>query len=131
MLDWIDKNERMPTEKDASAQGHVVGLDRFGARCYHFNNVGASDSCTHWIGMKDITKHVPLPKRWRVPTIQDLAKAGKPIPCRVRDDVAQEWTTSELCAIDVQIVDACGVACGRSFMGNCDSWFRLCEICDD
>jgi hypothetical protein len=129
-LNWIDKNERLPTKDDAD-RGFVVGRDREGARCYSYTSVANLPQCTHWIGMKQINECAKLPKRWRTPTIRDLAKAGKPIPCRVRDTTAQKWKTSELCAIDVQAVDVCGVACGRSFMGNCGSWYYLCEICDD
>jgi hypothetical protein len=125
-LNWIDKNERLPTKADADNRGFVVGRDHTGARCCHYTN---ARQCTHWIGMKQINECAKLPKRWRTPTIRDLAKAGKPIPCRMRDTTAQKWNTSELCAIDVQI--AGGDCCGRAFMGICGDWYYLCEICDD
>jgi hypothetical protein len=128
-LNWIDKNERLPTRNDADDNGFVVGRRREGVKCYHYTHVESRPQCTHWIGMKQINECAKLPKRWRTPTIRDLAKAGKPIPCRMRNNIAQEWTTSELCAIDVQIVG--GDCCGRAFMGICGSWYYLCEICDD
>ena len=88
-LNWIDKNERLPTRDDADCQGFVIGKDNRGAVCYHFENT-KREQCTHWIGFKQINECVPIPKRWRTPTIHDLSKAGKPIPCRVRDLVSDD-----------------------------------------
>jgi NADH:ubiquinone oxidoreductase subunit len=127
MLNWIDKNERLPTRSDADTQGFVIGKDHRGAICYHFENIKELAQCTHWIGFKQINEHVPIPKRWRTPTIHDLAKAGKPIPCRVRDTPTSSWHDVYLCAIDVSL----GKTDCREFFSDAGDWYYFCEICDD
>jgi hypothetical protein len=122
-LNWIDKNERLPTSQDADTQGFVIGRDYRGPMCYHYENVKRLALCTHWIGMRQINECVPLPKRWRTPTIHDLAKAGKPIKCRVRNMEGHEWYDCELHAINLRA----GVK--SSFLS--DGWWKFCEICDE
>jgi hypothetical protein len=119
MLSWIDKNERLPTQEDGNALGYVYvineGFVEF--RSLRTLNFGC---ITHWLPFGEM----PIPKKWRTPTIHDLAKAGKPIPCRVRDDVADAWVEAFLSAIDLDKTKHCGFLCS----GN---WWRCCEICDD
>lgn len=54
-------------------------------------------------------------KVWRPATIHDLAKAGKPIPCRVRNWDIDEWETAELYAISIEPV-------------LFNNYYRYCEI---
>jgi hypothetical protein len=122
-LNWIDKNERLPTKADASPNGYIYAVTNHGlvlcAYLDHFETL--VKDFTHWLPFAEI----PVPKRWRTPTIHDLAKAGKPIPCRVRDTVAMDWKKSELCAIDIGVVET---GSGRPFMDACGSWVYFCEI---
>jgi hypothetical protein len=65
----------------------------------------------------------PAPKKaWRVPTMEDLAKVGKPISCRVIDGVSA--FPAELCAIGYQGSDPYYVMFNS---GSC-CWVRKCEI---
>ena len=123
-LNWIDKNERLPTMQDADTQGMVIGKDHRGSMCYRFENVKGFPQCTHWIGFKQINECVPAPKRWRTPTIHDLAKAGKPIPCRVRDTSDKSWYQTVLSAIDLD------ESALFRFLSH-GHWWRFCEICDE
>jgi hypothetical protein len=127
MLNWIDKNERLPTKEDASQGGYIYGVPAHGmVSCVHLDHFETViKSFTHWLPYSKM----PVPKRWRTPTIHDLAKAGKPIPCRMRDTIAMEWARGELCAINAQIQG--NHCCGRAFMSDSGSWYYLCEICDD
>lgn len=63
----------------------------------------------------------PKPK-WRPATLQDLANATKPIPCRMRDYKAQEWHKTFLC----------GYAMDANFrwQGPNGSYWRYCDIPD-
>lgn len=114
MLNWIDKNEPMPTRSDANCVDHVYGLDKNGVRTIMFQNVRDS-IITHWLPFHEM----PIPKRWRVPTIHDLAKAGKPIPCRVRDKLESKWLDS--------VVHAISVANEYPFYAGTTQW-KYCEI---
>lgn len=118
-LNWIPKEERLPTAEDADTQGFIIAFDHRGAMCYHFTNVANLPQCSHWIGFKQ-----PV-KRWRVPTIHDLAKAGKPIPCRMKNAPSESWKENgALHAIDLYTHAL------RRFMVDC-GWYEFCEICDE
>jgi hypothetical protein len=113
LLNWIDKNERKPTAGQMiyRTDGKVVWWGKYS---FEF-----SQAMTHWIPLEEMPLP-PKPKRWRVPTIQDLAQAGKPIPCRVRDDVRDPWDGATLMAIDVG---------DRSHPFWTDgAWYKFCEI---
>ena len=124
-LNWIDKNERLPTSEDADTQGFIIAFDHRGALCYHFTNVANLPQCSHWIGFKQLNESVPAPKRWRVPTIHDLAKAGKPIPCRVRDNEKGAWNQN----MKLDAISFNPEACHKFYCGM--STWRYCEICDE
>ena len=120
MLNWIDKNERLPTELDTNLAVEVYALTKDG-RVVICHLAFLDNRFTHWLPFREM----PLPKRWRTPTIHDLAKSGKPIPCRVRDSVSDDWNKARLCAIDVST--EVGRAF-RAFMSDCGSWYYVCEI---
>ena len=120
-LNWIDKNERMPTKEDATSFDHVYVLTQNAiVTCVHLNHFKSCiTSFTHWLPFREM----PVPKRWRVPTIHDLAKAGKPIPCRVKGITTDEWREAELTAVHIEPRSY------RYFANN--EWWFVCEICDE
>ena len=122
-LNWIDKNERMPTKEDATSFDHVYVLTQNAiVTCVHLNHFKSCiTSFTHWLPFREM----PVPKRWRVPTIHDLAKAGKPIPCRVRMSGKDYWVDRNLIAISVEQNDP------MPFAASDEKWWQGCEICDD
>ena len=123
-LNWIDKNERMPTKEDATSFDHVYVLTQNAiVTCVHLNHFKSCiTSFTHWLPFREM----PLPKRWRVPTIHDLAKGS--ISCRFRMDDEREWKTGALAAIDVREQASFPFFCQRLMAVD---WYACCEICDD
>ena len=118
-LNWIPIEERLPTESDVNESmlyGVTVDGNVMPVHIVHFNT--STKRYTHWLPFREM----PVPKRWRVPTIHDLAKAGKPIPCRVRCQGA--WQNSFLNAIDADSKIVAAFYCNGS-------WFEFCEICDE
>lgn len=123
MLNWIDKNERLPTKEDVSELGYLYAVTKSGIvnafYLEHFETVVTS--FTHWLPFREM----PIPKRWRVPTIHDLAKAGKPIPCRVRDNESEGWKD---CKADLHAISLDELRTHHFYVG-CTS-YRFCEIED-
>ena len=117
-LNWIDKNERLPTKDDANSAHFIYVLNSGYVESRTFDAI-SNVAITHWLPFREM----PVPKRWRVPTIHDLAKAGKPIPCRVKGITTDEWREAELTAVHIEPRSY------RYFANN--EWWFVCEICDE